>query len=560
MSNQLARIVPSVLAVSLVLLSGSALGQAPAAALIATLGDPQAADAQLWQAATELGAATFADAPERQAAVDALLAAAESNEIGLRVNASVALGRLGDPVAEAVLRRGLLHRNALVRQASARGLGRIGTQSAAEALTARLGDPSQAVQAQVVRALGDAGQPIAVGVLEERLRSPQHQVSGVIKEEIVGAFERLGGYAVGSLLRALESNDEGLRRRSALALGQIADPRAAAALTRHLGDRDARVAMAATTALGRLGEPAITPLMEALEATDSAVQQNAMTALVGVGAPAVPPLESVYRTASAQVAQLENERAVAVAAEAAAQAPPPSALAAAPVPGAQLTDAQIKRELTQVRQQVKTLNEQRARAEQLIFYRRAESVFNDRIDAAERALAAGDLGQAPMQSALVLGVAPLVYAPTESSVAPNAPRSAFGYAAPARTIDAIDEDLSHRRKQAHAAILALGGVGTDGAVAVLTEVVQTGMVDEATLAAEALGRTRNPTAVATLSAALKDATFPSSVRANAARGLGRLGAAQATGILVQAATTDPSLNVRDAALEALESLGAATGV
>ena len=535
----------------------SANAQTAPADLIAAIQNPQTTDEQRWQAATDLGAATFTDATERQAALDALTAACQANEIGLKVNAALALGQLRDPSAESVLTAGLKHSNGLVRQASARALGRIGTSSAAEALLSGLRDPNPTVRVQIVRALGDAGQPIAVGVLEERLASPAFEESAGLRNEVVRSLEHLGGYAVEALLRAMSSNDDALRRRCAEALGRIADPRASRPLTAHLGDRNAGVAMAATQALGRIGEPAITPLIEALEQDDTRIQQNAITALIAVGTPAVAPLGTLYQSAAARIAELEDERAEAIAAAQALSQPQPSIT---PLPSGQtMTDSEIKRELSQSRKRLKALNEERERAEQLVFFRRTADVYSERINAAGQVLASGDTRPFQAQSPLVAGIVPYAYGPTEYSLSPNAFRPSFTTSDAGRSVAAVDEDISKMRRRAHTAILAIGGVGTDASVTALLDILQNAMVDEATLAAEALGHTRNPNAVAPLASALADVTYPSSVRANAARSLGRLEAIQAQAALDQAATTDPSSNVREAAREALQELGVSPG-
>jgi HEAT repeat protein len=549
-------------------------------------------DKERWQAALDLGRATFADADERQRALDVLMRASRSPETGLRVNATTALGRLADPSATPVLAARLRDRIPLVRMAAARALGHVATEEAVLALLRGVEDANLAVRTQVIRAMGDAAHPTAAGALEKVLLAPASSENAPLRAEAASALQRIGSYALEPLLKGVASGHPDVRRASARALAGVADPRAVPQLIRLFGDPSPQVAGAAVAAIVRIGDAAIGPLLEAFDTADKDALGHVMTALGGIGPPAVAPLRNVYAGATARLAELMDERAEAELEEELRRRPPeppaPETVepeVVEPPPPPPLTDSEVRRETTQAKRDVKDLQKQAKKLDELIRLRRQADALQVQIDAVQKELTqpAGTIEA----SETIVGVSPLTSAPVRTEVPLTLPPPAQAQPVPttipifrARPIPMIDRDVELYRRRAQSVILALGRIGTDEAVVALAEILQQGqgapVVAPATtatgdgtsmlravegadaiLAAEALGRTANPTAVPVLAAVLADLLHSSAARANAARSLGRLRAQQAIPALQQSSTTDPSPNVRRAAEEALNELGAA---
>ncbi|MAF09753.1 hypothetical protein CMK11_04815 [Candidatus Poribacteria bacterium] len=522
--------------------------QTPVADLLTAVADETAPASARWTAALDLGAATFADAAEQQTAVDALGEALRAREVGLRVNAATALGRIGDASGVAALADGIGDRQPVVRRAVAHSLGRIGTEASALALLTRVDDADGAVRGQVIHALGETGEPVAVGALGGIFLSHNPAKDGAFTREATRALLKMGGFAVDTFAAGLASHDADKQLISARALGLLGDPRAAEPLMRVLGALVPSVAAAAESALAHLGEPAMPGLIEALDAENPSVHGHALAAITDMGSPAVPTLVDLYTTSMLRVTELEGElqaladaiaqaEAASKAAVVAAQQPPP------PPDPSTMTVSEIQREAKGLKKQLRVLNDEHDDIDSLVVYRRAANTFNQWIDAGRREL---NKPPAPAATALSQQAAPSA----EVAIGPEAQSSA----AIASTQRALEDELDDHRARAHDAVVALGQIGDDVAVTTLSGVALTGAVMEATLAADALGRTGNANAVGTLTGLIADVAAPSSVRANAARGLGTLGATQAQAALQQLADTDPAPNVRRAAQQALHRL------
>lgn len=523
-------------------------------------------DAQRWEAALSLGSATFASPAERDAARLALEEALVSREAGLRVNAATALGRLGDSRSVPALERALSDSHPLVRQAAARALGRVGGENAARALLKGFRDPHLAVRAQVVHALGATRQPLVISALERTFLADPDEPDAPLRAEAAQALEALGSLSIPVLLKGLRSGDAAVRFYAARTLGNIGNPDAVGALVSVFSDTESAVAAEAASALGRLGELALPKLLEQLESERPEVRLNAARALGIVGAPAVGPVRNLYNTATARIAELRDERAVAIAlAEAQRQRvvlPPttPPEQAASPAPDAgdeafgtpPLSDAEIRREVARLKARMKSIKRRTQRAEELVRLRQREESYNQRYDAAQAYLT-GEAPPKPVTGPGVSGLQPfLVSIPEqEPKVALPSPPTASETLPTARPLPLIDREIEGWSRRARAAILALGSIGNDEAVTALIEIVRGGELDDATLAVEALGQTRHPNALPVLVEALSDTTFPVRVRANAATALGRFSAAAARDALTQAATNDLSPIVRQAARSAL---------
>lgn len=556
---------------SLVGLVAGVLAQTPVADLI-TLLRTATRDAQRWDAALALGAATFTSPAERDVARLALEEALASRDAGLRVNAATALGRLGDSRSVAALERALSDGHPLVRQAAARALGRVGDEAAARVLLKGFRDPHLAVRAQVIHALGETKQPLAIPALEKILLAKSGEPNAPLRAEAARSLEAMGSLSVPTLLKGIRSGDASVRLYAARSLGNVGNPDAIGALVSLFSDADSSVVAEAVSALGRLGEPALPKLLEQLESERVEVRLNAARALGIVGAPAVGPVRNLYNTATARIAELRDERAVAIAlAEAQRQrvvlpptVPPEQTVSSAPDTGGEafgmppLTDAEIRREVARLKARMKSIKRRTQRAEELVRLRQREENYNQRYDAAQAYLV-GEAPSKPVPGSGVSGLQPfLVTVPEQEPNVALPPPGTNETLPTARPLPLIDREIEGWTRRARAAILALGSIGNDEAVAALAEIVRRGELDEATLAAEALGQTRHPNALPVLVGALGDTTFPVSVRANAATALGRFSAAAARDALTQAAAEDLSPTVRQAARSALANLRALT--
>lgn len=520
------------------------------------LAAPGVPDQVRWQAALELGNWSWQDPTQRDQAVEALVAALNTPEVGLRTNAATALGRIGDPRAVPALSRALGDPSALVRQAAAQALGRIGTPEAAFALLRALSDPDLRVRVQAVRALGRTGQPMAAEPLVELLKQTA-ETAPELRQELIEALARLGGFAVDPLLRAVQVRRPAVRQAAAEALGRLGDPRAVPTLVKMLSDPNSQSVAAAAYALGRLGEPAITPLLERLDHPDSRVRRAAALALAGIGEPAVAPLQGNYNRFATLLAQLQGELRQAQLAEeqrlrgGVPSAPEPSAPepAARPVP---TTYSELQRELRTLKKDLRRLNEEREATERLALYRWAEEEFQRRIVRAQE-LAASPPETPVTPNPYLLSLTPAPVPPTEQplDLEPLPPEPGT----PARPSTQIQREIEAVREKIGWVLTALGEIGTDRAVQALAAVVQGGEAPEAAIAALALGQTRNPAALPVLQTVAQEITYPTSVRANAVRSLGTLGDPSVRAFLLNLWQNDPVPAVRQAAREALDRLG-----
>jgi len=527
--------------------------QTPVVDLVATVTDDTAGATDRRAAALELGAATFASPAERQTALDALTQGVVGRHVGLRVNAATALGRIGDAAGIAALSAGLSDTQPIVRRASARSLGIIGTERGAQALLGHVDDGDVGVRAQVLHALGETGEPVAVGALADIFLSHDVARDAPLRGVATRSLLQMGGFAVDTFVFGLGSHDRAKQLLSARALGELGDPRATAPLIGVLDSIDAAVGAAAQSALSNLGEPAMPDLLAALDLENPTTRGHALAAITDMGSPAVPTMVDLYTTSMTTVTQMEANLQVLEDAEAQAEIEALVAVAqddAPPPDPSTMTVSEIQRESKDRRKQLKILNEERKDVEELVVYRRAANTFNDWIENSRRQLNDPAISGAVVQTEEVTGTALLTAAPVEAVISPKAQAAAAALS----SIQGLKDGITEHRRRAHDALVALGEIGDDAAVTTLADAVANGAVVEATLAASALGGSNNPNAIAPLTAAIGDATAPSSVRANAARGLGQLGATQAQRTLEQLAATDPAPNVRRAARQALDML------
>jgi HEAT repeat protein len=221
-------------------------------------------------------------------AVDPLIAILQHPDTSLRSSAAAVLGALGDSRAVDPLIAALADPHERVRSSAASALGRLGEPALHPLITA-LADPHKDVRRGATVALGRLGDPRAVQPLITALADPHKHV----RWDAADALGRLGDpRAVDPLIAALTDPDELVRSRVASALGQLADPRAVDPLINALADPHKHVRWSAADALGDLADPrALDPLIAALADPDEHVRSSAASALGQLGnARAVQPL------------------------------------------------------------------------------------------------------------------------------------------------------------------------------------------------------------------------------------------------------------------------------
>jgi HEAT repeat protein len=129
--------------------------------------------------------------------------------------------------------------------------------------------------------------------------NPQEQTYHLISRHDWTQCSVLGHPAVTPLIQALDDTDSQVRSGVVRALGQIGHDKAFIHLLRALRDNSATVRESAAEALGKLGnDHAINALIEALSDASPAVRHAAMRGLVQIGAPAVEPLVKLVATPS----------------------------------------------------------------------------------------------------------------------------------------------------------------------------------------------------------------------------------------------------------------------
>ena len=219
-----------------------------------------------------------------------VVARMRDEDLGLRAELAVSLGRIGDPRGRFPLEEMLSDEQAEVRRAAAFGLGQLGEKRAAEALLRAVADPDAQTGRLAIEALARLDVDLA---------------------EVIGAAGELGQTAFWSRLlpslflfdnqKSLPVAEEALKLESAelhvwaaYALARNPLPEGAGLLRPLLGDRDPWVRGWAARALGRVGGREdlvrLRPLLD--DPTSGPVVQalRAAKALIDVGK-AAPPVD-----------------------------------------------------------------------------------------------------------------------------------------------------------------------------------------------------------------------------------------------------------------------------
>lgn len=231
-------------------------------------------------------------------ATDALIAALGDEEVLIRGAAALALAEMGAPGAVAPLIEMLHETYPGMASAAARALGKIGDERAVEPLTRIFNDPNAHAREAAGEALGKIG---ATGGVEALIRGLATEDAEVLGRRI-NALVSAGAEAVEPLIAALDNDSWQVRAGAVRALGEIGDSRAIDPLSALIeggepGERptsreavprvtaaggagESYVRSAAVAALGQIGGPRVVPaLIVRLKDPDPRVREAAVTDL-----------------------------------------------------------------------------------------------------------------------------------------------------------------------------------------------------------------------------------------------------------------------------------------
>lgn len=210
-----------------------------------------------------------------------------------------AIGKFGERALNYLV-QGVTNEQVEIREDAALALGRLKDRRAASALVAALADAEPSVRRCAAEALGELHDTQAVAPLLDRL---QDSDSGV-RANAAGALIKLGSEQplagaglIAALAAALADAEPAVRSQAALALGGTQDPATIDLLCQRLADEHDEVRSAAANALGRRRDArAVLPLAWALSDKAADVRLSATRALGKIPTlEVVPPLIKVLQ-------------------------------------------------------------------------------------------------------------------------------------------------------------------------------------------------------------------------------------------------------------------------
>ena len=231
--------------------------------------------------------------------VDLLIEQLQADDLETRQAAAVALGRIGDRSATAVLAAALREPELAVPVAGA--LARIGDASAFDALIEMVGDPDSAIRQATIAALNSIGHPD----MPRRVLTLLNNSDPLIREsavKVAGYF----GYAecMAAVIDCCSDAEEAVRRAAVEQLPMFDDRDAVARLAQALTSDTPSVRASAAAAFARAdAADALAPLQRALTDTDPWVRYFALRSLGSFQAAAAAPAvrERLEHDAAGQV-------------------------------------------------------------------------------------------------------------------------------------------------------------------------------------------------------------------------------------------------------------------
>jgi HEAT repeat protein len=224
-------------------------------------------------------------------AVPALLPLLQDREESVRTAAAEAIGQIGRLNSEATidLVEGLSSRDSMTRAQTAEALGTIGTTAhqSAPALVEALADRNDHVRAKAVEALGKIGEKaaeVAVPSLVKALGDQDNWVSSLAAEAL-GQMGESGDEAIPALIRSLRHINPQVRANAAEALGKMGMAAAGspAALEKACRDEDGVVRSQAIRALSTIGLPTPASAQAVIEGLQDANPNVRATAVETLG-------------------------------------------------------------------------------------------------------------------------------------------------------------------------------------------------------------------------------------------------------------------------------------
>lgn len=197
----------------------------------------------------------------------------------LRAELVEALGRIGDPRALPVLRRGLIDEDPLVVQRAAEAVGRLKDAESVDELLRRLKAGNRDIAQSAFEALGDLGGERVEAALREELKSEENAVRVQAAYALARMKVQLGFVLLdGFIEEEAEPYPEGIL--AAYYLGRVGRENGVAYLSAVALDPQAPLRPLAVEALGKSrAASAVRPLAELAKAEEAAVRILAAAAL-----------------------------------------------------------------------------------------------------------------------------------------------------------------------------------------------------------------------------------------------------------------------------------------
>ena len=150
-------------------------------------------------------------------------------------------------------------------------------------------------------------------ILEENVQDAIEPLIEMLKDEVpvrnsaIKALSKIGEPAVEPLIKALKSSDYTIRNYAASALGKIRDPKAVKPIISLFYDEHEPIRWTLPFELAEIGEPAIEPLIEFINSSDTDVIHHDFTALGVIGEPAIKSLEGLLDNDNEEICRLAGE-------------------------------------------------------------------------------------------------------------------------------------------------------------------------------------------------------------------------------------------------------------
>ena len=503
-------------------------------------------------------------------AYSALIEALGDRDPDVRHAVVIALGELGDERAVDTLCRPvqLEDPSVNIRWATVRAVGLLGDLNASNALSKALDDPNWVVRNQALLVMSEFIRRIPGSIDGEQIKSLIRLLiitDTEVHSLVVEALARRRTRGLDEMIEALQGPSHVVRAGVAEALGLSRDPRAVPPLIEATHDSVGAVRREACRGLGRLGdERAVEPLIVALGDADSAVMQAAIDALVAIGTPAAVPLCAALRRVTPKLHRRNIILALGGIGDMCAIVPLLNSLSSTyyVVRSATVTalsaygDSVVDHLVNMVQTSsvpidslIREIREQSTKRLRLRAIRALGEIKNARAIRTLRRLLAEhdpDISAATQEALSKIGLA---------AWARHGAVIALGHIANSRAlpalISALEDDSEYVRAEAARAIAR---IGDDSAVPTLIYVLERD--EDQIVRREAAGALRSlavqtPDVAEAFRTALGDSSWE--VRAEAARGLGRIDDPASVETLI-AALTDDSYTVMTSAVHALANL------